>query len=352
MVISRNTVAWLLEEENPSVLYFTLLNLLDGKESDAEVVDAKKRIMAGGAVAKILSRQNADGSFITDSVTKKYGEIRAQTGYQPKYKGTIWQAIFLAQLGADKKDERIGKLCNFILDNNYFKEHRVLGIYAPGKHGPSFATPPCFVANMVWALSRLGYYGDERVRDSIRWLLKYQRFDDGDFKTPDEWPYRGRRDRCFGKHSCYIGCTQALKAMTVIPKKDRNRDVRVFIKKGIDFVLPHKVYKRSRSRKEPIRKEYELLTFPMTYYDDLIGILETLLFFGVKDKAVDEAVKFILRKRRRNGRWLLEKTVGSSSMFAKYGEKGKESKWITYRVINVLKRYNSVCATGASKRLR
>lgn len=343
-VVSRDTVDWLLEEKNPSVRYFTLLNILGARASDGEVVEAKKRIMAEGAVAKILSRQNRNGSFLTEGMKKKCTTIAPRSGYQPKYKGTIWQAIFLAQLGADPKGPGIKRLCEYILDTNYLPGCQIIGLHVL-RSRPGDYTMPCYVGNMVWALSKLGYYRDERVQKSIKWLLKYQRFDDGDFKTPDEWPYRGRRDRCFGKHSCYIGCTQALKAMTVIPEKDRNRDVHMLIKKGIDFVLLHEVYKRSRSKKEPIRKEYGLLTFPMTYYDDLLGILETLLFFGVKDKAVDEAVKFILRKRRRNGRWLLEKTVGSSSMFAKYGEKGEESKWITYRAINVLTRYNSVCAS-------
>ena len=61
------------------------------------------------------------------------------------------------------------------------------------------------MANMVWSLSTLGYGHDRRVRDTLQWLLKYQRFDDGDFKTPDVWPYRGRRDRCFGQPHLFLG---------------------------------------------------------------------------------------------------------------------------------------------------
>ena len=72
---------------------------------------------------------------------------------------------------------------------------------------------------------------------------------------------------------------------------------------------------------------------------DILQILETLLFFKVRDKAIDDVIKFILSKKNDNGRWCLEGTASSSSMYGKLGEKGEESKWITYRVINLLKKY-------------
>jgi len=195
---------------------------------------------------------------------------------------------------------------------------------------------------MVWALSKLGYYSDYRVQDSIKWLLKYQRFDDGDFTTPDEWPYRGRVDRCFGKHTCYIGCTQSLKAMTVIPKKDRTPEIEKFIQKAIKFILLHKIYKKSHGKERPIRKEYGELVFPSYYFDDILQIIDSLLVFGVKDKAIDDTIQFILDKRQPSGKWLLERTIRPSAMHAKLEEMGLESKWITYRVLDVLKKYDVI----------
>jgi hypothetical protein len=54
-------VDWLLEENNPSVRYFTLRNLLGRPERSIEVQDAKNAIMTKGVVPKILSAQNAEG---------------------------------------------------------------------------------------------------------------------------------------------------------------------------------------------------------------------------------------------------------------------------------------------------
>ncbi|MCK4358837.1 MAG: hypothetical protein KAW92_08860, partial [Candidatus Cloacimonetes bacterium] len=260
--ISQDTLDWLLEESNPSVRYFTLTNILDRQETDIDIIEAKKQVNEKDPVKKIFSHQNPDGSFLTDTMIKKYGKVRAKSGYLPKYKATIWQAIFLAQLGADKNDERLKKLCKYILDNNYSEKYKTIGSYMQMKGSILFFIMPCYIANMVWVLSKFGFYKDQRIQNSIKWILTYQRFDDGDFNTPNEWPYRGKKDRCFGKHSCYVGCTQALKAMTVVPKDKRNEEVDKFITKGIKFILLHKVYKKSRTKNELIRKEYELLRFP------------------------------------------------------------------------------------------
>jgi len=340
--ISDDTISWLLEEDNPSVRYLTLVNILGRDETDKEVAAIKGRIMEEGSVRKILSHQRSDGSFLSESLLNRYGRVTASSGYLPKYKGTIWQAIFLAQFGADAADDRIRRLCRFVLDTNYSTECRTIGIYTERKGDVKFITLPCYVANMVWSLSRLGFYHDSRIQDSIKWLLKYQRFDDGDFNTPTQWPYQGRRDRCFSQHSCYIGCTQALKAMTVIPPAERDKRIGEFINKAIAFVLLHRIYKRSRDRYKPIRAEYKLMTFPLTYYDDVPAILETLLFFGVKNRYVAEAVKFVSSKRNMTDRWVLEKTVSASSMYTGMGRKGKENKWITYRAANVFKKYGKV----------
>jgi len=348
--LSQENQDWLLEESNPAVRYFTLLHIQNKKETDTEVIEAKKQIMKNPPVSKILSHQNPDGSFLTDKMILKYGEIRAKSGYLPKYKATIWQAIFLAQLGADQNDKRIKKLGKYILDTNYSEKYKTIGIYEMNKKGIFFDVFPCYISNMVWALSKLGFYQDDRIQDSIQWILKYQRFDDGNFQTPDEYPYKGRKDRCFGKHSCYIGCTQALKAMTVIPEKERTIEIKEFIKRAIDFILLHKIYKKSRTKNEPIRKVYELLRFPFMASDGIMEMLETLFHFQIKDRSIDETLNFILSKRNENNRWILEKTISRSSIYTKFENLNEESKWITYKVLNLLKIYEHNLANGFALR--
>ena len=334
---SREILGWLLELDEPSIRYLTLRDLLDRPESDPEMVAAKADIMSRGPVSDILSRQNPDGGFLTKDMVGRYGEAVALTGYQPKCKATTWQLLFLAQLGADGGDARVKKLCEYVLEHNYSRERRVFGIEIKYRYTVGFFAPPCFVSNMVWALSTLDCRRDYRVEDSIRWLLQYQRFDDGGFSTPDEWPYRGKLDKCFGQHTCFSGCTHALKAMIVVPPEDRTTEMQRFIKRAVEFILLHRLYRRSHGTGVPIRKEYTLLTFPLSYYDDIISTVDALQQLGVTDPAVDEALELIISKRTPNGRWKLDYTPGRSSVYANFGARGRESKWITLRALKVLK---------------
>ena len=108
--LHEDPVDWLLEAENPSVRYFTLTELLDKPEGDSEVAAAKAAIMNSIPIMKILSRQEPGGYWGKPDDFYMRGA---------KYKGTVWNLLILAQLGADGKDERIRRTCDFVLDNSY-----------------------------------------------------------------------------------------------------------------------------------------------------------------------------------------------------------------------------------------
>jgi hypothetical protein len=50
--------------------------------------------------------------------------------------------------------------------------------------------------------------------------------------------------------------------------------------------------------------------------------------------SVDAAVEFVLSKRNERGRWVLEGTPGPLN--ARFGTRGKESKWMTFRALRML----------------
>ncbi|NMC27105.1 MAG: nitrogen fixation protein NifH, partial [Syntrophomonadaceae bacterium] len=83
-------LAWLLEENNPSVRYFALTTLLDQKPKSAEIRKARLAIMDTGAVPAILGQQNEDGSW---GLPERF--------YRDKYRGAVWNLILLAEMGAD-----------------------------------------------------------------------------------------------------------------------------------------------------------------------------------------------------------------------------------------------------------
>ena len=119
-------IGWLLEENNPTVRYLTLLNLLGKSEDEGELKKAKESIMTQGAVPKILEKQAPSGYWI--SLKDFY--------VKTKYKGTVWSLILLAELWADRKDERIRKACEIVLDLSQDRESGGFG-YREKKQNPA-----------------------------------------------------------------------------------------------------------------------------------------------------------------------------------------------------------------------
>lgn len=138
--LKNGILEWLLEEENPSVRYFALIDILEKSHNDSEVINSKKQIMKIGPVQKILEKQNPGGYW-----------FKPEDFYQKtKYKGTVWNFIILAEIGADGNDKRIKKTAEFILKNSQdptrfdFAHRRS----QKGKGLPGMVLP-CLTGNMV-----------------------------------------------------------------------------------------------------------------------------------------------------------------------------------------------------------
>jgi len=88
--LKDNPLPWLLEDdpENPGPRWFALTELLESPYSDPEVVAARQAVATAGPVPAILNAQDSEGYWVEPG-----------PGYYPKYRGTAWSIIFLAQLG-------------------------------------------------------------------------------------------------------------------------------------------------------------------------------------------------------------------------------------------------------------
>ena len=155
--LNGDPMPWLLEEdpENPGVRYLALTQLLERPADDPEVVAAQEGVIASGPVRAILKAQEPGGYW-----------VEAGAGYYPKYRGTVWQITFLAQLGADGAEPRVRSGCDYVLENSR------------SKHGgfSASATPSgmihCLEGNLCAALLDLGWFGDERLDEALDWLAR------------------------------------------------------------------------------------------------------------------------------------------------------------------------------------
>ena len=100
----------MLEENQPSVRYLTLVHLLDRREDDPEVREAHSKIPRIGWARDILKLQKPKGfweSHEPTSVREWMNFLRV-----PEYVATTWRALVLSDLGLTSRDPRIRKIAD------------------------------------------------------------------------------------------------------------------------------------------------------------------------------------------------------------------------------------------------
>ncbi len=325
--LNADPTNWLLEEENPSVRYYTLLDIQDKQADDQSVKEARINIMNNGIVPRILEKQKTDG----------YWGISENFYLRGKYRGTSWQLIVLAELGADGKDNKIKRACQFILENSQDPVSGGFSYISSKEGGGDYEKVlPCLTANMAWSLIRLGYGEDKRVKRAIEWLLKYGRFDDEPGKAPDEWPYVGWK-RCWEERTCHAIIVKSLKVFAEIPEDKRTPEMKNYIVKGAEHMLNHQIYKRSIA---PVKKQFKWLEFgfPLMWNIDTLEVLGILSKLGYKDERMQDAMDLMISKQNEKGKWILENTFNGRFQVS-IERKGKPSKWITLNALRSLKRF-------------
>lgn len=329
-MLKADPTYWLLEKENPSVRYFTLRDILDKPEHNLEVQQAKREIMQYGIVPDILRKQQEP------MYLKTYPKF-----YSDKYKGLVWQLIVLAEMGA-KTNSQIIEQCEYLLNNSQETEDGGFAMNIAAKKGGGRITEviPCLTGNMVWSLIHFGYLDDPRLQKAIHWITRFMRLNDGVENNPQIPPY-DRYEICWGKHTCFMGVVKALKGLSAIPQEKRTNEVNDTINRIVEFLLIHHIFKRSHDLSKTSKPGWLKFSFPLMYQTDVLEILDILTELGINDRRMDEAIGIIIAKQDDMGRWKTENTSNTDRLLIPLEQKGEQSKWITFRAIRVLKRYNA-----------
>ena len=319
-------IAWLLEGDDPSVRFFTLTELLGSSPDSPEAAAARAEIMTRGAVPAILAAQADDGHW--------EGRDRF---YAAKYRGTVWQLIILAELGADGSDERVRAGCEAVLRD---AQDRLSGGFAVDRSkkdggGLHSRAIPCLTGNLVWSLIRLGMLDDPRVGRGVDWLTTYSRFDDGGGEAPTGWPYEPW-EMCWGRHTCHMGVVKGLKALAEIPTERRSAAVERTLAEGAEFMLRHHVFRRSHDLARDSKPGWKRFGFPLMYQTDVLEIMLVLAKLGLGgDERAREARDLVAAKADAQGRWKLASTF-NGRFVVDIETKGEPSRWITLRALRAL----------------
>jgi len=325
--IKADNTDWLLEDENPSVKYFTLTILLDKNEDDREVKKTKDRIINSEPVTKILSKQEKSGHWGNPE----------DFYVRSKYKGTVWSFLVLAELGVSGESDPIKKTADFIF--TWSQDRKSGGFSHIGTEqngGRHSMVIPCLTGNMVYSMIRFGLLEDSRTQQALDYITRYMRFDDGT-APPDQWPYN-RYEVCYGKHTCHMSAAKILKALAEVPEEKRTPDMKRVIKEGVEYFLIHHIHKRSHDLSKVSKPGWLRFGFPLMYQTDALELLDIITSLGYKDNRMQEAVDLVLKRQPGDSRWLMQNSF-NGKMATSIEAKGKPSKWITLRAMRSLKRY-------------
>ena len=326
--LQDNPISWLLEVDpvNPGVRYFALTDLLELSAIDPDVIAAQQAVMNSGPVPVILNAQSPEGYW-----------VKPGAGYTPSYRGTIWQIIFLAELGADPADERVRLGCDYVLDHS---------IAASG--GFSMSTRPvpssvvhCLNGDLLWALGKLGYAADPRLQKSVNWEASATT-GDGDIR----YYKSGTTGPCFacvanGGLPCAWGATKAVKGLLATAPTQWTPAVASAIKAGIDLLFSRDLAVADYPCADRISASWFKFGFPLSYRSDVLETVKVFAALGYgQDPRLANTRALILSKQDSQGRWALERTL-NGKMWIDIEAKGKPSKWVTLRALRVLKYLDS-----------
>ncbi|MCL5672924.1 MAG: hypothetical protein JRM76_07885 [Nitrososphaerota archaeon] len=316
--------SWLLGDDQPSVRYLALTELLGRPQSDSEVAAAKASIPDLGWASEILGRQKQEG----------YWE-GGRSLYWPKYTSTNWMLLVLSDLGLTKADPRVDRACRLWVDRFAAEDGGFVGSSKGGaKHGHL-----CTTGNAARALVRFGYVDHPKVKSAFEWFVKSQARLGG-------WSCFNYGEAARGRN---LDSWEPLSAFAVYPRQKWTRGMKGAVEKGAEFFLQRELHIQG-DRYEPWHRFH----YPVHYYYDLLVGLEFMTALGyTDDRRMGYAISLLKKKRRPDGRWLLDAVhpdpdspqgvwnrshpKQAAVPFA-LEEPGKPSKMVTLRALTVLKR--------------
>jgi hypothetical protein len=330
---------WLLEEDNPPVRLLTLTRLLHKPETDAEVQDARARLMDYSVTQGIL----AHGEDIWYSGARGFWS----------FKGKYWNTAYLGHFMADGRDPRIAEGVQALLEREWTSNH-------------------CMTACMLTAFRRLGYGDHPQVVEGTQ-ALAQRLLDDGGIPC-------GGMNYSLMTH-CYMTLPKYLFCFGEVPPEQNTPTIQRAIDWVVQELISHQVYvyvpgnikawrqvrkqapkpanlpcgKRVKDwvaeRRVQFLAEHGLgelqpkhywtqFGFPLNYNSDILEAMLALATVGTPmSDPLEKPLQVIRDKRTADGVWRLDRSF-NGQMWVDVEVKGEPSKWITLFALLVLEHFD------------
>jgi len=290
-------LAWLLEPRNPSARYLALTRLLGRPADDPQVLTARAAIPRTNPARDILRAQYPQGYWMHPGV-----------GHSPRYRATLWQILFLAQLGVGR-----GGAVDRAVEHLFEANQRQDGAFRASKQPGD--TPACLNGSLLRALETLGFGESPQVQRAWSWLA-------------ETVAARGLEATVADGQACPWAAVKVLWAANAVPARRRTDAVQSLAQAAAGRLLD-RVPRPDRDDPRWFR-----LTFPLAHAADLLQWLDVLVGAGYgDDPRLDAARSWLAERRRPDGTWPLERTP--RKQWADFGALGESNKWVTLRALAV-----------------
>jgi hypothetical protein len=313
--LQEGTINWLLEDDEPSIKYLTLTELL-GEPADSVVVQkVRGQIAKSKRVMALFSRQVPDGGF----------------GYDvyDKWMGAFWRLPSLVDLAIPDSDKRAIKAANTVLDWLTGEEHQK---YIRLINGLTRRCA-CQEGTALGVCCYLGIANDFRVKYLADSLISWQWPDGG-------WNCDKNKE---AHHSSFHESVIPMWGLLKYHEATGNKNSLAAARKTSEFMLRHHLF-RSEQTGEIINPRWLLLHYPhYWHYDVLQGLRVLSQINKLKDARAGEALDIIEQKRLPDGKWKADGYYWKSATAkGRYNSpvdwwRRKPNKMLTLNAMRVLK---------------
>ena len=200
----------------------------------------------------------------------------------------------------------------------------------------------CLNGNLLTALLRFGYAGDERVRAALEWEAE---------AITGEGPVAYYKSGTSGPvfacginlgQPCAWGAIKAIKALSLVPLSQRTPTMQRAIDVGVEFLFSRDPVVADYPYVRRVSSDWFQFGFPLSYWSDVLETTALLVDLGFgSDPRLEGALQYILSKQDAQGRWKLEHSL-RGKMWVDIEKQGQPSKWVTLRALRVLKKVSSL----------
>lgn len=262
---------------------------------------------------------------------QKFLSFRKENGhwglkfYQPKWTSTHYTLLDLRNLDISKNCQAIKETIALILKNEKGIDRGI---------NPSGTINNSDVCINGMALNYCAYFkaNEEDLQSVVDFILSQQMKDGG---------FNCLSNRSGAKHSSLHTTISVLEGILEYKKNNYSYRLKELLKaekESQEFILQHRLFKSDKTG-EIINKRFTNLPYPSRWRYDILRALD---YFRIAEVAYNErmqdAIDVLLKKRNKDNTWNLQSNHPGNFHF--HMEKvGKPSRWITLRVLRILKHF-------------